>query len=125
MRDEHLHETETILTEREIEDLKNLCYEYGNSWLPLADFFNDIRDNREEGFNKNQAYKDLWLIVNFILDGINKSDKLSLATRKNVDFALIRHAKTVEEYNSNVSYELTSERTLEKEEFDTLKGELR
>lgn len=125
MKDEHLHKIETVLTEGEIEELKNLCYEYGNSWLPLADFFNDIRDNREKGFNKNQAYKDLWLIVNFILDGIDKSDKLSLAIRKNVDFALIRHAKTVEEYNSNISYELTSERTLKKEEFDTLKEEVR
>ena len=121
MEDEKLHNQETKLTSEEIEKLQNLCYEYGNSWLPLADFFNDIRDNKDKDYDKNQAYKDLWLIVNFVLDGFERGEKISLSVNKNVDFALIRHAKTVEEYNSNVSYELTSERELTNEEFETLK----
>lgn len=43
-------------------------YSMSNSFLPLDVFFNDIRDNKAENYDKERAYKDLEIIANFIID---------------------------------------------------------
>jgi len=58
-----LHEPSYVMTQKEIDDLQELCYSNTNSYFPIGDFFNDIRDTSVPGFNKNQAYKDLYLIM--------------------------------------------------------------
>ena len=57
------HDLSYVITDSEIKDLQELCYDCGNSYFPIGDFFNDIRDTNTVGFDKNQAYKDLYLIV--------------------------------------------------------------
>lgn len=51
-----------------LEKLQNKIYSMSNSFLPLDMFFNDIRDNKAENFNKIQAYNDLNIIADFIID---------------------------------------------------------
>lgn len=51
------------LSDEEIKELQNYCYENGCSFFPVSDFFNDIRDNKDKNYDKNQAYKDLWAII--------------------------------------------------------------
>lgn len=67
MRNEILHDLNKVLTKAEIEELRDICYTKGNSWCPIAEFFNDI-EKAGQHYDKNQAFKDLWLIVNLILD---------------------------------------------------------
>lgn len=57
-----MHDLSYKITDKEIKDLQELCYSYTNSYFPIGDFFNDIRDSGPH-FNKNQAYKDLYLII--------------------------------------------------------------
>ncbi len=49
-------------------NLEEKIYSMSNSFLPLDMFYNDIRDNPVENYNKEQAYKDLEKIADFILD---------------------------------------------------------
>lgn len=49
-------------------NLQNKIYLMSNSFLPLDMFFNDIRDNKAENYDKEMAYKDLEIIADFILD---------------------------------------------------------
>ena len=49
-------------------DLEEKIYSMSNSFLPLDMFYNDIRDNPVENFDKDLAYKDLEKITDFILD---------------------------------------------------------
>lgn len=49
-------------------ELEQKIYSMSNSFLPLDMFYNDIRDNKAENYNKEQAYKDLEIIADFILD---------------------------------------------------------
>ena len=49
-------------------ELEKKIYSMSNSFLPLDVFYNDIRDNPVENYNKEQAYKDLEIIANFIID---------------------------------------------------------
>ena len=51
-----------------LEKLQNKIYSMSNSFLSLDMFFNDIRDNKAENFNKIQAYNDLNIIADFIID---------------------------------------------------------
>ena len=51
------------LSDEEIKELRNYCYNNGCSFFPVHSFFNDIRDNKDKNFDKNQAYKDLWAII--------------------------------------------------------------
>lgn len=56
-----------MLEENNIEkNLRDKCYEMGNSKLPLDVFYNDIRDNKASNFNKEEAYADLEKIVDYI-----------------------------------------------------------
>lgn len=64
---EYLHNLDTVLSDKEIEELCDICYEVGNSWFPVSDFFNDIRNTTNPAYDKNRAYKDLWLIVETFL----------------------------------------------------------
>lgn len=52
-----------ILSKEELKELRDYCYSNGCSFFPVNTFFNDIRDNKEKNFDKNQAYKDLWAII--------------------------------------------------------------
>ena len=47
-------------------NLRDKCYEMGNSKLPVDVFYNDIRDNKVSNFNKDEAYADLEKIVDYI-----------------------------------------------------------
>ena len=47
-------------------NLRDKCYEMGNSKLPVDAFYNDIRDNKAPNFNKGEAYADLEKIVDYI-----------------------------------------------------------
>lgn len=49
-------------------NLQNKIYSMSNSFLPLDMFYNDIRDNPLDNYNKEQAYKDIEKIANFIID---------------------------------------------------------
>ncbi len=49
-------------------ELQEKIYSMSNSFLPLDMFYNDIRDNPIENYDKEQAYKDIEKIANFILD---------------------------------------------------------
>lgn len=83
--EEKLHDLSYVLSCEEINELKTLCYENSNSWCPLSDFFNDIYLNKSETYNKNQAFKDLWLIALIVLDKLKKmqEDKEMLNIFKN------------------------------------------
>lgn len=54
--------------ETKFKNLQNKIYLMSNSFLPLNMFFNDIRDNKAENYDKEMAYKDLEIIADFILD---------------------------------------------------------
>lgn len=83
--EERLHEPSYVLSCKEINELRNLCYENSNSWCPLSDFFNDICLNKSKTYNKNQAFKDLWLIALIVLDKLKEmqEDKEMLNIFKN------------------------------------------
>ena len=49
-------------------ELEEKIYSMSNSFLPLDMFYNDIRDNKAENYDKERAYKDLEIIANFIID---------------------------------------------------------
>lgn len=49
-------------------ELEEKIYSMSNSFLPLDVFYNDIRDNPVENYNKEQAYKDIEIIADFIID---------------------------------------------------------
>ena len=49
-------------------ELEKKIYSMSNSFLPLDVFYNDIRDNPVENYNKEQAYKDIEIIADFIID---------------------------------------------------------
>ena len=48
--------------------LKQKIYEMSNSHLPLDMFYNDIRDNKQENYNKDLAFEDLETIADFIIN---------------------------------------------------------
>ena len=48
--------------------LKQKIFEMSNSYLPLDMFYNDIRDNKQENYNKDLAFEDLAKITDFIID---------------------------------------------------------
>lgn len=50
------------------QELQDKIYSISNSFMPLDVFFNDIRDNPVENYNKEQAYKDIEKIADFIID---------------------------------------------------------
>ncbi len=54
--------------ETKFKNLQNKIYLMSNSFLTLDMFFNDIRDNSAENYDKEMAYKDLEIIADFILD---------------------------------------------------------
>lgn len=49
-------------------ELRDKIYSMSNSFLPLDMFFNDIEDIKDANYNKEQAYKDLEIVADFILD---------------------------------------------------------
>ena len=51
------------MTNKEIEELKTICYEIGGSMFPIDEFINDIDRNKMVNYDKNKAYKDLCLIL--------------------------------------------------------------
>ena len=73
---ERLHDVDYVITSKEIKDLQDICYGYGNSYFPIDMFFNDIRNISSEQFNKNQAYKDLYLIILYFDYYFRKSEEV-------------------------------------------------
>ena len=114
---ERLYDLRTILTKEEIEELRRLCYEYGNSMCPISDFFNDIEQNTSPTYDKNQAYKDLWLIVLILLDYLKENAVLRIIKEKSVDIIALRISETLEQYNCKED----GRTPLEKEEYKMLK----
>lgn len=49
-------------------ELEEKIYSMSNSFLPLDVFYNDIRDNPIENYDKERAYKDIEIIADFIID---------------------------------------------------------
>ena len=49
-------------------ELEKKIYSMSNSFLPLDVFYNDIRDNPIENYDKERAYKDIEIIADFIID---------------------------------------------------------
>ena len=58
-----LHSVDYQITKKEIDDLRKLCYENSCSYTPFDSFFNDVERIKDPNYNRNQAYKDLYLIV--------------------------------------------------------------
>lgn len=50
------------------QELEEKIYSMSNSFLPLDVFYNDIRDNPIENYDKERAYKDIEIIADFIID---------------------------------------------------------
>lgn len=64
------------MTSKEIEELREKVYEMSNGMLPLNTFFNDIRDNPNENYDKELAYEDLSIIVDYIIKTRNRLEEL-------------------------------------------------
>lgn len=58
-------------------ELEEKIYSMSNSFLPLDMFFNDIRDNKAENYDKESAYKDLEIIADFIIDLQNQLNQVN------------------------------------------------
>jgi len=124
-----LFDLNTVLTELEIEELRELCYDIGNSAFPIDMFFNDIERNKSENYNKNQAYKDLWLVVLYFLENEKKIEALSIIKEKKVNVGLFLIGyKALDYQNYEEHLELgfqiikqVSEKPLTQEEYDLLK----
>ena len=69
------------LDNNEIKELREICYGY-HSCLPLTEFFNDIERNRQENYNKKQAYKDLAYLVQYIQKLENDLEVLELLRQR-------------------------------------------
>lgn len=63
-------------------NLRDKCYEMGNSKLPVDVFYNDIRDNKAPNFNKDEAYADLEKIVDYIEKLQNESEELKATIKQ-------------------------------------------
>ena len=63
-------------------NLRDKCYEMGNSKLPVDVFYNDIRDNKVSNFNKDEAYADLEKIVDYIEKLQNESEELKATIKQ-------------------------------------------
>lgn len=64
------------LSEEELKELQDYCYNNGSAFFPVNMFFNDIRDNKQKNFDKNQAYKDLWAIILTTEDNREAAEKV-------------------------------------------------
>lgn len=122
---ERLHDLNYVLTNEEIEELADICGEHGNSWCPLVEFFNDIFFNENKDYNKNQAFKDLWLIALIVLDKEEELKAFEIIKKKFVIPAYIKNTENVEKYNKRLR-KITfrkdyQKRALTKEEYDLLK----
>ena len=63
-------------------ELEKKIYSMSNSFLPLDVFYNDIRDNPVENYNKEQAYKDIEIIADFIIDLQSQLDQQKAIWKK-------------------------------------------
>ena len=65
------------MNSKEIEELREKVYKMSNSMLPLNTFFNDIRDNPNENYDKELAYNDLEIIVDRFEEYRKTNEKLN------------------------------------------------
>ena len=63
-------------------NLRDKCYEMGNSKLPVDVFYNDIRDNKAPNFNKDEAYADLEKIVDYIAKLQDENEELKATIKQ-------------------------------------------
>lgn len=103
--EERLHDLSYVLSCKEIDELRNLCYEHSDSWCPLSSFFNDIDLNESETYNeKNQAFKDLWLIALIVLDKKKELEALEIIKKKEVNVYMLLYYfrySSYEEYTND------------------------
>lgn len=71
-------------------NLEEKIYSMSNSFLPLDMFYNDIRDNPVENYNKEQAYKDIEKIADFIIDLQSQLDQQKAMWQKLKEFVVNR-----------------------------------
>lgn len=60
---EKIHNPRYVLSDYEIFILNEICLDFSNSYRPFHDFFNDIFYTSRKSFNKNQAFKDFFMIM--------------------------------------------------------------
>ena len=114
------------MTSKEIEELREKVYEMSNGMLPLNTFFNDIRDNKSPTFNKELAYEDLSIIVDYIIYMQNKLEKLEKVNDVLKDKILIYQFNNV--VDDSIFYTLETNytnKTISKEECELLREVLR
>lgn len=104
------------LDNNEIKELREICYGYG-CVLPLTEFFNDIEHNRQENYNKKQAYKDLAYLVQYIQK--LEKDLEALELLKNFDFEF------TDEGNNDISAVSNTQVLFTREEYELLKEVLK
>ena len=95
--------------ETKFKNLQNKIYLMSNSFLPLDMFFNDIRDNKAENYDKEMAYKDLEIIADFILDlqqQLDEKDK-EIENMKQVilNWQIRNRELSVEKVNAIIDYD--------------------
>ena len=88
-----------------------------------------IERTKNANYDKNQAFKDLWLIVNIILEKEKKLKAFEIINKKEVNIAVLKICFTLKEYNRYIlnnylNKEIVEELSLTQEEFDLLKEEL-
>lgn len=79
-------------------ELQEKIYSMSNSFLPLDVFYNDIRDNNAENYDKEQAYKDIEIIADFIIDLQQQLDQQKAMYNELKEFII----KKQEEYQADI-----------------------
>lgn len=84
-------------------ELEEKIYSMSNSFLPLDVFYNDIRDNPIENYNKEQAYKDIEIIADFIIDLQQQLDQQKAMWNELKEF-VGKYADNYDESISSICY---------------------
>lgn len=77
------------------QELQDKIYSMSNSFLPLDVFFNDIRDNTADNYNKEQAYKDIEIIADFIIDLQSQLDQQKAMWQKLKEWVSFTQPKNI------------------------------
>lgn len=73
-----------VMTKEEIEELGENIYDESTSLFPLNTFYNDIRGSKNPSFDKNKAYKDLWLIYDLFMYYKEKASLVNIIREYNM-----------------------------------------
>lgn len=64
------------------ERLFNKTADYSNSFFPIIEFLNDIKNNKDENFNKESAYNDLEMIFDTFMEYHNEVEKYKMLEKE-------------------------------------------